>query len=112
MSKPTTPRYNLITAVFVWCSFVVVSGLYMTLPMGGVLAEAFHATPDQAAWTNSMFSFAYALGFLLFGPLSDRVGRWLMMFRGLLVLAAILPLLRLSPSLPVLIALRAVQGLV
>ncbi|MFD0681207.1 MULTISPECIES: hypothetical protein [unclassified Paenibacillus] len=38
--------------------------------MGSVLADAFHASPAEVAWTE--LSFAYALGFLLFGPLSDR----------------------------------------
>ncbi|UJF34037.1 MFS transporter [Paenibacillus hexagrammi] len=111
VSHPSTPRYSMLTAIFVWCALVVVSGLYVTLPMGPVLAGVFHVSPADAAWTSSAFSLAYALGFLVFGPLSDRFGRWPMMFFGLLALFIITPLLGLAPSLSVLVALRALQGL-
>lgn len=104
-------RYSIINAVLVFCSIVVVSGIYVMLPLGSVLADVFHVSPARAAWTSSAFTFSYALGFLLFGPLSDRFGRWPMMFSGLLALAVITPLLGLAPGLSVLIALRAAQGL-
>lgn len=107
----STARYSIITAVLVFCSIVVVSGIYVTLPISSVLADTFHVSPDKAAWTSSAFTFSYALGFLLFGPLSDRFGRWPMMFSGLLALGVITPLLGLAPSLSALVALRAVQGL-
>jgi MFS transporter, YNFM family, putative membrane transport protein len=111
LSNPSSARYSLITAVLVWCSLVVVSGLYVTLPMGSVLAGAFHVSPAEVAWASSAFSFAYALGFLLFGPLSDRFGHRPMMLSSLLALLVITPMLGLAPSLPALVALRAVQGL-
>lgn len=111
LNSASPAKYSLITAVLVWCSLVVVSGLYVTLPMGSVLADTFHASAAEAAWSGSAFSFAYALGFLLFGPLSDRFGRWSMLFWGLTALFVITPMLGLAQSLPVLVALRALQGL-
>ncbi|MNM11675.1 Multidrug resistance protein 3 [compost metagenome] len=111
LNSASPAKYSLITAVLVWCSLVVVSGLYVTLPMGSVLADTFHASAAEAAWSGSAFSFAYALGFLLFGPLSDRFGRWSMLFWGLAALFVITPMLGLAQSLPVLVALRALQGL-
>lgn len=103
--------YSAITAVLVLCSLVVVSGIYVTLPLGSLLADAFQASPARAAWASSAFTSAYALGFLLFAPLSERLGRWPVMFWGLLALGLITPLLGLAQDLSVLIVLRAVQGL-
>ncbi|MBW4081231.1 MFS transporter [Paenibacillus sp. S150] len=110
-SSPSTARYSIITAVLVFCSLVVVSGIYVTLPIGSVLADEFQVSADGVAWTSSAFSLSYALGFLLFGPLSERFGCWPMMFSGLLALSVITPLLGLAPSLSALVALRAVQAL-
>ena len=107
----STTRYSTITAVLVFCSLVVVSGIYVTLPIGSVLADAFRVSPARAAWTSSAFTFSYAAGFLVFGPLSDRFGRWAMMFSGLLALGVITPLIGFAPGLSVLILLRALQGL-
>jgi len=111
-SRPLTARYSLITAVLAWCALVVVSGLYMTLPMGSVLEVAFHATSAEVVWTNSAFSLTYALGFLIFGPLSDRYGRWPVMLSGLFALGVLSLLSGSAPNLSALIAFRSVQGLV
>lgn len=105
-------QYSLITAILLWCGLAVVSSLYITIPMVSVFADVFHAAPSLAAWTSSAFSFAYAIGFLFFGPLSDRLGKKQMMLFGLIALSVISPLLGFANSLPLLIALRAIQGLV
>lgn len=110
LNEPTA-HYSVITAILVLCSLVVVSGIYVTLPLGSPLADAFQTSPARAAWASSAFTSAYALGFLLFAPLSERLGRWPVMFWGLLALGLITPLLGLAQDLQVLIVLRAVQGL-
>ncbi|WP_339254832.1 MFS transporter [Paenibacillus sp. FSL P2-0136] len=109
--SPSATRYSVVTAVLVLCSLIVVSGIYVTLPLGSLLADAFEASPARVAWASSAFTFSYALGFLLFAPLSERFGRWPMMFWGLLALGVITPLLGLAPDLSALIALRSLQGL-
>ncbi|NEW06326.1 MFS transporter [Paenibacillus sp. SYP-B3998] len=111
VSESSLKRYPLITAILVWCGLIVVSSLYITLPMGSYFVSTFKVTPAIAAWTSSAFSFAYAVGFLLFGPLSDRFGRKQMMFSGLVALLFITPTLGLMTNLSGLIALRAAQGL-
>jgi predicted MFS family arabinose efflux permease len=111
LSTSFTKNYPLMTAILVWCSLIVVSSLYITLPMVSVFASTFEVTPSAAAWTSSGFSFAYAIGFLIFGPLSDRYGRKQMMLSGLVALIIITPILGFVNSLSTLIVLRAVQGL-
>jgi MFS family permease len=103
-------RSPLMTGILFWCGLAVVSSLYITIPLVPVFADAFGASPDQAAWAGSGFSFAYAVGSLFFGPLSDRFGRKQMMLASLVTLSVITPLLGLAGSLPMLIALRAIQG--
>ncbi|KIL41798.1 MFS transporter [Gordoniibacillus kamchatkensis] len=110
-TRPAAPNYPLTTGLLVWCGLVVVSSLYITLPMVSVFAGAFHASPDMAAWTSSAFSLAYGAGGLLFGPVSERYGRKHTILWGLAALAFITVLMGFAANLPELIAFRAVQGL-
>jgi len=47
----------------------------MSLPALPTLARDFAATPDQVQLTLSLFVMGFALGQLVFGPVSDRFGR-------------------------------------
>jgi len=111
-NQPSDARLSFITAILVWCGLVVISGVYITLPMGSALAAAFQAEESGVLWASSAFSFAYSLGFLIFGPLSDRFGRRSLMFWGLLAHCIVTPLAGLAADLPSLIAFRCLQGLV
>jgi MFS family permease len=61
---------------------------------------------------GTTYALAYGLGFLIFGPLSDRYGRKPILVPGMAVLAIVTAGLAAAPSLPVLALLRTVQGLV
>lgn len=103
-------NYPLMTAILFWCGLVVVSSLYITIPLVSVFASIFEVSPAQAAWTSSAFSFCYAIGFLFFGPLSDRYGRKQIILIGLGVLTIVSPIIGLFDNLSWLITLRGVQG--
>lgn len=103
--------YSLVTVILFWCGLVVVSSLYLTILLVSIFADTFEVSAAQAAWTSSAFSFFYAMGFLLFGPLSDRYGRKQIMLFGLITLTIVSPLLGFIESLPDLIALRGLQGI-
>ncbi|PLR76158.1 MFS transporter [Bacillus sp. V3-13] len=103
--------YSLMTAILFWCGLVVVSSLYTTIPLVSVFADAFEVTLTQATWTSSVFSFCYAVGFLFFGPLSDRYGRKQIILIGLGMLTVVSPIIGFFDSLSWLIALRAIQGI-
>ncbi|CAN7244376.1 MFS transporter [Paenibacillus sp. LjRoot153] len=113
VNKPlsNSSNFSFITVVLFWCTLVVVSCVYLTIPLITIFADVFKVSSSQAAWAGSAFSFAFAGGGLFFGVLSDRFGRKKMMLSGLLLLTVITPLIGSVSSLSWLVALRAIQGL-
>ncbi|MFT4416947.1 MFS transporter [Fredinandcohnia humi] len=108
---PSEKNYPLMTAVLFWCGLVVVSSLYITIPLVSVFAGDFNVSPSKSALTSSAFSFCYAVGFLFFGPLSDRYGCKRIILFGLGVLTVVSPIIGLFNNLSWLIGLRAIQGI-
>ncbi|WP_454015172.1 MFS transporter [Aquamicrobium terrae] len=90
--------------------FIVVGQLYVTIPMVTGIAAAFGVDPAQAALIGTAFGVAYAAGFLLFGPLSDRYGRKRMILIGLMATAVATALVGLATSFGLLLAARMAQG--
>ena len=80
------------------------------LPAFPRVAAEFHAADSQIQLTLTATTVGFGLGQLLVGPLSDRVGRRipLLSATALHVLASVA--VALAPSVPLLIALRVVQG--
>jgi YNFM family putative membrane transporter len=108
LMKPSKPA--VAAALLVWCGLAVVSSLYVTLPIGSLLVSHFHISLAESAWSSSAFSLFYALGFLICGPLSERIGRRNTILGGILLLTIISPLIGLSSSFYTLVLLRALQG--
>lgn len=98
-----------LRALVVLCALAVVSLLYLPLPVLHVL-EKTHGV--GATGMISAFGFTYAAGFLLFGPLSDRLGRRKVMVYGLLALTVVTALLAIAETQSQLVAGRVLQGLV
>lgn len=74
------------------------------------LTEQFGATDAQGQLTISACILGLAIGQLVFGPLSDRMGRRRLMLSGLAVSAVLMFVCIWSPTISVLIALRFAQG--
>ncbi|WP_145142519.1 MFS transporter [Paenibacillus sp. Y412MC10] len=110
-AKQAAPRYNLTTLILFWCSLIVVSSLYLTIPLFPLFEDVFQISSSKAAWAGSAFSFAFAGGGLLFGGLSDRYGRKRMMISGLCLLAVSTPFIGTVHEFQWLIVLRVIQGL-
>lgn len=104
------PSFSL-RALLVLCALAVVSLLYLPLPILPQLAQAHGISTTKAAGVVSAFGFAYAAGFLLFGPLSDRLGRRTVMVWGLAALALVTAWLATIESASLLLVGRAAQGL-
>ncbi|MEC2159101.1 MFS transporter [Virgibacillus halodenitrificans] len=101
---------KLITSILFWCALIVVSSVYTTTPLIDVFSDYFSTTSAHAAWTSSSFSLFYAIGFLFFGPLSDRFGRKNIILTGLLALGILTPLIGMTDQLEWVVALRGIQG--
>ncbi len=106
-----TGRHIALLALLMACGFIVVGQLYVTIPMIAGIAARFGVEPAQAALIGTAFGMAYAVGFLLFGPLSDRFGRKRMVLIGLVATAIATTLVAMADSFGMLLAARAVQGL-
>lgn len=91
-------------------SLLVVGQLYATLPLLNELSAAFGVSVDAAAWTSSVFGFAYAAGMLIAGPVSDVLGRRRVAVCGLAAAATASLIVSLAPTFPALLATRALQG--
>jgi MFS family permease len=100
-------------AVLVSCALLVLAQLYLAITLAPVIGEALGAGgPAAAAALGTTYALAYGLGFLIFGPLSDRYGRKPVLVPGMAVLAIATAGLALASSLPMVAAVRTVQGLV
>jgi MFS transporter, YNFM family, putative membrane transport protein len=104
-------NYSLLTFLFFWCGLVIVSSLYITIPLLSVFTTALHISSAQATWIGSSFSLFYAIGFLFFGPISERYGRRKTMLVGMGVMSIVTLLIGIVNDLPVLILLRGIQGI-
>lgn len=84
--------------------------LDMYLPALTELAPALHSTDTAAQLTLSACIVGLALGQLLVGPLSDRVGRRGPLLAGVAIFAAVSAACAITTSMTLLIVLRFVQG--
>jgi len=101
-----------VVTVLSLSSVSILSLMYVVIPLIPVWAVRYESTTSAAVWTASAFSFAYAIGNLFWGTLSDRFSRLRILTIGLFMLAVVTGLVGLSASLGVLIALRGVEGFV
>ena len=74
------------------------------------LAREFAVTPTEAAHTISVFAIAYGVMQLVYGPLSERIGRVRLIGSLCAVLACVQVILLAVPSMPALLGMRALSG--
>jgi len=87
------------------------SSFYVTIPLIPVLSKDFSVSEEQTVWVSSLFTLCFAVGCLLFGPLSDRFGRKKIMLGGLAGLTVVTIILGFQSNLNSVIFLRGLQGL-
>lgn len=101
-----------VATVLSLSSICILSLMYVSIPLIPIWADHYKVGSSAAAWTSSAFSFAYAVGNVFWGTLSDRFRRLRILYAGLFMLALITGIVGLSPSLGALIALRGADGFV
>ncbi|KAM0438682.1 hypothetical protein ACHAPT_001438 [Fusarium lateritium] len=95
-------------------AFIVNSGLGSSLPSGAAsdIAKAFSITDSlQLVLLNSMYMIGFAIGPLIFGPLSDHVGRRLVMIGTYLAYMVFTLCCAVSPTYGALLLFRLLCGL-
>ena len=100
------PAGSGATAALVVTALLVLTQLYAAIPLLTPISTDLHGNATAAL--STAFSLTYAAGFLIWGPVSDHYGRRRTMA---LALGTSTVCCALAPSLPVLAALRAIQGL-
>jgi YNFM family putative membrane transporter len=90
---------------------VAYADMYLTQPILPVLSREFGAGPARAGLTVSAVVLAIAGASAFYGPLADALGRRRVISMALGLLALATAACALAPSLPALVALRALQGL-
>ncbi len=112
VSTNPTPTVNvpLVIIVLSLCGLFVRCQVFLPIPLVPIVSQAFDVSELSAAWVGSAYSFAYAVGFLVFGSLCDRYGRKKVLITGLLALIPLTLVTGASLSFPMLICLRTIQG--
>lgn len=113
MSSPTRPDLPsglVVTAVLAGLAMIGPFTIDTIFPAFGDVGEDLDASPAAMQQVTSVYLLSFAVMSLFHGPLSDTLGRKPVMVVGLggYVLASIG--CALSPSLPVLLVFRALQG--
>ena len=104
---PAAATIALLTALGV----LMVGQMYTVLALLHPMAATLGAAAEQVTWTATAFGFAYAVGFLLAGPLSDRYGSRAVITAGLGAATVATLAVSAAPDLTWAIALRSLQGL-
>ncbi len=91
-------------------SFMIFSNVYVTQPLLPMLAQDFGVSPLAAGWTFTVTTLTLGLSLLLYGPLSDALGRRKIMLLTMAGTTLVTVLLAFTHDYLTLLLLRAVQG--
>lgn len=104
-------NYTLMTTILAWTGMVVMSSLYLTIPLISLFSDYFHISLSKAGFTSSVFSLGFALGCFFYGAISEKYGRKNIIVFGLFSLSVITLLLGLVNDFSFILLLRGLQGL-
>ena len=105
--QPVRPSYAILVAI----STVGPLALNIFMPSMPGLQREFGVTYETVQLTLTLFLIGMAICQLVYGPLSDRIGRRPMLLGGLAVFVIASLLAAIAPSIELLIAARLLQAL-
>lgn len=108
----TDGRLKISSVVLGLSGLIVMSSMYLMIPITNYLAEFFQSPGVTIALSTSFFSLAYAVGVMVFGPMSGKVEQKRMMLLGVGALAVVTLAIGIMSSIQVVLVLRAIQGFV
>jgi len=103
-------NYTFMTIILCWTGMVVMSSLYVTIPLISVFSDVFGVSTTQAAAAGSIFSLGFAIGCLVYGAVSEKYGRKIVIFSGLIALTLISLVIGTVRDFSWIIVLRGLQG--
>ncbi|MFC3901549.1 Predicted arabinose efflux permease, MFS family [Acinetobacter marinus] len=102
----------IILLITLMCAGALASGqLYLVLPIANETAQYYGISTSSASLIGTAFGLAYAFGFLLWGPISDRFGRYPSLLVGLALTASTTLCAGLMKDFQLLLLLRILQGI-
>jgi DHA1 family bicyclomycin/chloramphenicol resistance-like MFS transporter len=112
MSAPPRPAPDALVISALLTALVALGQISSSIyiPSMPSLVADLATTPDHVSLTLSLFLFGFAVGQLVFGPLSDRFGRRPVLLGGLVLYLGASVLCLVAPSIDALIAGRFAQG--
>ncbi len=110
MIQSRSPAFWRATLALCLGSVMVFSNLYITQPLLPLIREAFAVTALQAGMTLSATTLALGVCLLLFGPLSDALGRRVIILSTLALLGLTTFAAAFASDFTLLLLLRALQG--
>lgn len=102
----------LVTSIIPLIALAVVTQLYILLPVVNVMAQLLKINSDQTGLLTTLFGIFYAVGFLLWGAMSDKYGREKIIIAGLAGLAIITAMISFTNNYQALLIMRCVQGFI
>ncbi len=67
----TTVNVPLVVTVLSLGGLLERFQIFLAIPLVPVISQAFNVSELSAAWVGSAYGFTYAVGYLIFAPLSD-----------------------------------------
>lgn len=104
------PPVGALVALFLAPAFVF-ANMYTTQSILPILGNDFHISAPTAGLSVSLLVLAVAIGSLIYGPLSDIIGRKPVMVTTSALVAIPTLLSGFAPNFTILLVLRALQGL-
>lgn len=104
------PRFWALVTLFLAPAFIF-ANMYTTQAILPVLSQDFGISAPTAGLTVSLLVLAVAIGSLIYGPLSDRIGRKRVMVGASFLVIVPTLLCGFAPNFILLVVLRALQGL-
>ncbi len=110
MIESNTPQFRRATLALCLGAVMIFANAYITQPLLPMLAEQFQISPLEAGLSVTITTLTLGLSLLLFGPLSDAIGRNLLMVCTMCGVVFCTFSLSLVESYNQLLFLRALQG--
>lgn len=110
--RPGDPAFRRASIALLLAGIATFALLYSTQPLLPALALAFDVSPAQSSLSLSVATLALAVGLLVTGPVSEVLGRRVIMLGSLFGSAAAGLVCAVAPTWEILLVARAVEGFV